>query len=115
MNDEADELDEPDYDGDNVQMNVDEQSYGEQSITEDSENVNKDCDQEITKAVKSHIQTDSMMKESSNESDQSTTNQNVIARQKTRQQTQSDRSLATRTRRQSQTHMISLGYLNDTG
>ena len=53
MNKEPDEPDEPDvpeYDGDNVQMNVDQQLYGEQSITNDSDNVNKDCDQEITKA-----------------------------------------------------------------
>ena len=46
---EPDETDEPEYDWAYVQMNVNQQSYGEQSITDDSDNVNKDFDQEITK------------------------------------------------------------------
>ena len=104
MNKEPDEPDEPEYDGDNVQMNVDQQSYGEQSITDDSDNVNKDCDQEITKAREILEQTDGMMKESSDEPDQITTSQNVISRRVTRQHTQSARGMATRTRSQSQTH-----------
>ena len=54
------------------------QSYREQSITDDNDNVNKDCDQEITKAREILEQMDSMMKENSNEPDQSTTNQNDI-------------------------------------
>ena len=73
-----------------------------------------DCDQEITKARKILEQTDSMMEESSNEPDQSTTSQNCIPRRITRQQTQSAQGIATRTRIQSQTLIISLGYLNDT-
>ena len=78
MNKEPDEPDEPEYDGDNVQMNVEQQSYGEQSITDDRDNVNKDCDQEITKAREILEQKDGMMKGSSNEPDQSTTSQNDI-------------------------------------
>ena len=44
MNTESDEPDEPEYDGYSVQMNVNQQTYGEQSITDDIGNVNKDCD-----------------------------------------------------------------------
>ena len=40
---------EPELDGDNAQLNVDQQSYGEQSITDNSNNVTKNCDQEIIK------------------------------------------------------------------
>ena len=50
MNKEPDDPDEPEYDRHNVQMNVDQQPYGEQSIADDSDKVNNDCDQEITKA-----------------------------------------------------------------
>ena len=39
------EPDEPEFNGDTVQLNVDQQSYGEQSITDDNENVTKNCDQ----------------------------------------------------------------------
>ena len=42
---EPDEPEEPEYDGDNVQMNADHHTYGEQSIIDNSENVNKNCDQ----------------------------------------------------------------------
>ena len=48
---EPDESDESEHDGDSVQMNVDQYSYEEQSITDDSENRNKECDQEFTKAL----------------------------------------------------------------
>ena len=41
--------DEPEFDSENVKLNVDQQSYGEQSITDDSDNVTKNCDQETTK------------------------------------------------------------------
>ena len=44
---------EPEFDGVNAQLNVDQQSYGEQSITDDSDDVTKSCDQEITKARES--------------------------------------------------------------
>ena len=44
--------DEPEFDGGNVQLNVDQQSYEEQSFTDNSVNVTKNCDQEITKARK---------------------------------------------------------------
>ena len=40
----------PKFDDDHVQSSADQQSYGEQSITDDSENVTKNHDQEITKA-----------------------------------------------------------------
>ena len=45
MNKKPDEPDEPEHDWENIQMNVEQQSYGEQSITDDSDNANKDCDQ----------------------------------------------------------------------
>ena len=106
--------DEPEFDGDNVQLNVDQQSYGEQSITDDSDNVTKNCDEEITKAREILEQTESMMTEDSNESDQSTTSRNDISRRITRQQTQSARGMPTKTRSQSQTQMISIKYLNQT-
>ena len=42
--------DEPEYDGDIVQLNVEQELYGEQSITDDSDDVMKNRDQEITKS-----------------------------------------------------------------
>ena len=42
--------DESEFYCDSVQLNVDQKSYGEQSITDDSDNVTYNCDQEITKA-----------------------------------------------------------------
>ena len=105
--------DEPGFDSDKIQLNIDQRSYGEQSITNDSDNVNKDWDQEITMASEFLEQTGSMMKESSNEPDQSTTSRNDIPRRVKRQQTQSTRGMATGTRSQSQTHMISHRYLNN--
>ena len=55
-----------------------------------------------------------MIKEHSNKPEQRTRSQNAIPRRVTRQQTQSARDMATRTRSQSQMNTISLGYLNDT-
>ena len=55
-----------------------------------------------------------MMKESYKETDQSTTSRNDTPRRVARQQTQSARGMDRRVRNQFQTHMISLGYLNDT-
>ena len=98
INKEPDEPDEPEYDGENVQINVDRQSYGEQSITDDSDHVNKDCDKEITKTREILELTGSMMQKSYNEPVQSTTSQNDIPRQVKRQQTQSALRLAKRTR-----------------
>ena len=43
-------------------MNVYQQSYGEQSITDDIDNANKDCDQEITKARQILEQKEGMIK-----------------------------------------------------
>ena len=60
--------DEPEYDGENVQLNVDQQSYGEQPITDDSDYATKTCDHEIIKARVILVQTGSMMKEISKES-----------------------------------------------
>ena len=54
------------------------------------------------------------MKKCTNEPDQSTISQNDIPRRVTRQQTEISRDMDTRTRSRSQTHMISLGYRNDT-
>ena len=39
--------DDPEFDGENMQLNIDQQSYGEQSINDDSDNVTKNCAQEI--------------------------------------------------------------------
>ena len=85
MNNEPDEPGDPEYDGDHEQMNVDQQSYGEQSITDASYNVNKDCDQEITKTREILKQTDNTMKESSIELDHSIARQNDIPRRVARQ------------------------------
>ena len=49
-----------------------------------------------------------MMKEDSNEPVQTTTSRNDVLRRVTRQKTQSVRGIDTRTRGQSQTHMISI-------
>ena len=57
--------DETVFDGDNVQLNVGTRSYGEKSITDDSDNVNKNCDQEITKTREILEKAKIMMKESS--------------------------------------------------
>ena len=87
--------DEIEYDGYNVQLNIDQQSYGEQSIPDDSNRVTKNCDQEIKKTQEILEQTDNMMKESSKESDQkSTTIRNNTLRLVTRQQTQSARGMS---------------------
>ena len=77
MNKESDVPEEPEYNGDSVQINVDQQSYGEQSSTDDIDNVNKDCDQGIAKVRLIVEQTHSMIK-SYNEPDQSTASQNDI-------------------------------------
>ena len=58
----ANDTDEPEYDGDSLQLNVDQQSYGEQSITDDRNNVTTNCDQEITKVLEVIEQTENMMK-----------------------------------------------------
>ena len=106
---------EPEFDGDNVQLNVDQHTFGEQSITDHIDNVTKSRDQEVTKVREMLEQTENMMKESPKESEQqSITSRNNTSRQVIFQQTQGDRGTATRTRSQSQTHMISLGYLSDT-
>ena len=42
--------DEPEYDGVNIKLNIDKKSYREQSITDDRNIANKNCDQKITKA-----------------------------------------------------------------
>ena len=59
-------------------MNLDQNSHGEQSITDDSDNVTKNCAQEPTKAREILEQKESVMRESSNESDHSTTRQNDV-------------------------------------
>ena len=114
MNNEQDEPDESEYDADNVKINVDQHSYGEQSITDDSDNVSKDCEQEITKAREILEQSNSTMKESYNEPDQSATSQSDMPQREARQQIQSSREMVARTISQSQSHMISFGCLNDT-
>ena len=45
--------DEIEFDGDNVQLNVNQQLYREQLIIDDSDNVTKNCDREITSHEKS--------------------------------------------------------------
>ena len=73
----------------------------------------KTYEQEITKAHEI-LKTESMMSESSAGSEQqSTTSHNNTSGRIKRQQTKSAREMATRTRSQSQIHIISLGYLND--
>ena len=56
---------EPDWaelDRDNVRLNVDQQSYGELSVTDDRDNMIKHFGQEITKAQETLEQTENMMK-----------------------------------------------------
>ena len=75
------DLDESEYDSDSLQLNVDQQSYGEQSITDDSDNVSKTRDQEITKAPEIMGQTERMMRASSKESEkQSSTSYDYTSR-----------------------------------
>ena len=62
------DLDEPEYDGNNIQLNFDQQSYGEQSVMEDSDNVTKTPDKEITRTREILEQTKSLMKDSSQDS-----------------------------------------------
>ena len=81
--------DEPELDGDNVQLSIDQQPYGQQSITSDSYSMTMDCDLEITKGREILKQTDSMMKESSKEYDRSSTSRNYIPRRVARQLRQS--------------------------
>ena len=108
-------LDEPKFDGNNVQLNVDQQSYGKQSIPNDSDNVIKSCGNEIKKAREILEQRECIVKGSSKKSkQQNTTSRNDTPRGVMRQQTQSARGMDTRTRSQSQTHKISLGNFNST-
>ena len=94
--------DESEFDSDTVQLNVDPQSYGEQSITGERDNVTKNCDQEISKELEILEQTKIMMKENSKKSEQqSTTSLNDNLRRVTRQQTKNTQGIATRTRNQS--------------
>ena len=65
-----------------MQLSV-EQSYREQSITDDSDNVINNNGQEIAKEQQILEQTESMPKENSNESDQSTTDRNDVRRRVT--------------------------------
>ena len=64
------EPDEPEFDCDDVQLDVDQQWYGEHSIIDDSSNMAKICDREIKNVGK----TENMIKENSKKSEwQSTT------------------------------------------
>ena len=70
----------PEYDGDNVQLNVDQQLHGKKSITYDSNNMTTTRGQEIIKAQKIVERTESMMRRCSTESDwKSTTGGNDIS------------------------------------
>ena len=64
------EPDEPELDSDRVQLKIDQSSYGEQSITDDSGSVNKNCDDEVTKIREILEQKERMVKERSDEPDQ---------------------------------------------
>ena len=44
--------DKPEYDSENVQLNVNQQSYGEQQVTDDISNMTKNRFQKITRAPK---------------------------------------------------------------
>ena len=46
--------DEPEFDGDYIQLNVDQQSYGEQPITNVSDNVATNCEEESQRHEKSY-------------------------------------------------------------
>ena len=46
--------DESQLDGEDVQLNIDQKSYREQSISDNSGKVTKNCDQGMTKARKSY-------------------------------------------------------------
>ena len=56
------EDEEPIHWGENVQSNIDSQSYGEHSVTNDSDNVRKEYDDEINKARSILQQTDEIMR-----------------------------------------------------
>ena len=106
------DVDESEFGGDSLQLNVGQQSFGEQSITDDSHNVTNNCDQEVSKAREILEETENMMKENSKKSDQSTTSLNETPRQVGHQQKKSALCMAERTKSHAQTNMISLGYLN---
>ena len=44
--------DQPEFDGENLQINVYQKPYGEQSVTDDSDSVTKDCDHEMKRLKK---------------------------------------------------------------
>ena len=92
--------DKPELDGESVQLNVDQQSCGKQSIIGYSDNVTKNYDEEITKNTREILeQTESIMKESSKESKQeSITSRNDTPRWVDRQQMSSARGDTTITR-----------------
>ena len=79
-----------------MQLNVDQQSYGEQSITDARDNVTKNCEQYTTKTQKIIERTKSMMKESSEEfkKKQNTTCRNDTLRRLACQDSQNARGMA---------------------
>ena len=88
----------PTYDEKKIQLNVNSQPYGEQSISADSDNVQKIREKEVAKATEIFKQTDEIINHKpSNPRRDDTIGTNFPLRRDTRQQSHTARCLATRT------------------
>ena len=67
--------DEPEWGGDNIQLNFDQLSYREQPFTDDSESVTKNCDQKSLGHEEVLEQTQGMMRENAKKSEPRSTGQ----------------------------------------
>ena len=98
--------------GNNVQLNVDQQSYGENPITDDINNVTKNCDQDITKTRNILEQTENMMKDNCKKSErQITIRCNDASQFIPSQLMRSPPGMSTKSRNQCQTYLIFLDIL----
>ena len=83
----------------NVQPNADSQSYGEHSVTDDNDNVQKECNARILRAREILLQADEIMKSVQPETEQNTNkSEKNTTRRISRQQSQNAQVMVTRTR-----------------
>ena len=95
----ASKEDEPAYDEKNIQLNVDYESYGEHSVTNESDSIQKERDEEIAKARKILKQTDEIMNSNqSNQREYEAKSKNSPLRRVARQHSHTSWGMATRTR-----------------
>ena len=99
----------------NVQLNLDSQSYGQESVTEYCDNIQREHDKEIAKAREILRQTNIVVdnKSPGQRQDDAASTNNPSPRI-ARQQSRNARGVATSARSQSPTYVISKRYLEYT-